>query len=272
MASTPIVLGYVPISSVSVAVDEWDVQAEVDDPTERFSGFDIARSAIVFVDLRSSTTAPDSVGRYTISTIVQRTAAGARLRLKWAGTGVPVDPNEGAGHRGYLTAGSPRNGLAWHPSPRVIQVEVALIEAAKNVESFAIIDNFDNGNSAVADEMARGRQVRTLPTVRTFTRGQVVTMRPGAADLALPYDDTRLPGIAIALEMAPGGVIVQTGGLVTDLPFTLEPGREVFLSNTGGMTQDAASVVRPGKLQLLGVAVDSSSMIFSPPAYSVNRA
>lgn len=262
MASPIVILGFTPVvSAPSVVADEWDVQAEIDDPTERFSGYDVNVGDVVFLDLLSSTTAPNTAGRYTIETILARSATHVRVVLSWDGYDVGVDPVEAAGHRGYLTRGSQRNGLAWHPTARTLMLPPELIEAAKNTESFVIIDRFSTGGAGSnVDQVARDRQVKAIPTDRTFTVGQVVTRRGGVTDLANPTLESRMPAIGVALGMGSGTVLVQCGGLLSNPVFSFEPGLPVFVSDTGGLTQDPNAVSRPGWLQLVGVAYDATSV------------
>ena len=253
-------LGFTPIiSAPSVGTDEWDVQAEVDDPSERFSGFDVVAGDVVFLDLLSSTSAPNTAGRYLVKSVLSRTAGTVRAILTWGGVDAAVDPVEGAGHRGYLTKSSERNSLAWHPTPRTLMVPIEVIEAAKNTESFAIIDRFSTGSSGSSvDQIARDRQVRAIPTDRTFTIGQVVTRRGGVTDLANPQDELKMPACGIALGMGAGTVLVQSGGVISNPVFSFEPGLPLFVSDTGGLTQNAASVTRPGNLQMVGIALDTT--------------
>lgn len=260
MASTITLLGFTPVvSAPSVGTDTWDVVAEVDDPTERFSGFDVLVGDVVFLDLLSSTSAPSTAGRYTVEAVLARSAASVRVILEWGGVGTAVDPIEGAGHRGYLTKASERNSLAWQPSPRVMMVPVELIEAAKNAESFAIIDRFVIGTTgSTVDQIARDRQVRAVATDRTFTIGQVITRRGGVTNLACPQDDARMPGVGIALGMGDGKVLVQSGGIVSNPAFAFEPGLPLFVSDAGGLTQNAADVSRPGQLQMVGTALEAT--------------
>lgn len=269
--STPVVLGVVPITSSYGGANRWDVQFEVDDPTERFSGFDVVSGGILFLDMVSSTTAPGTVARYIVESVLVRAAGVVRIVVTWAGVGAPVDPVEAAGQRGYLTQASPRNGLAWHPSYRTMQVESRLIEAAKNVEMFAVVDNFDSAAAPSPDSEARARQVREIPTPRTFTYGQVVTTRPGVGALADPRDPFYMPGIGIAIGMGTGVVYVQTSGTIDDLPYSLTPGKRVWVADNGGLTQDPTTVSKPGELQLIGVAVDATSVTISPPGLVVQR-
>lgn len=262
MASPVVILGFTPIvSAPSVNADEWDVQAEVDDPTERFSGYDVSVGDIVFLDLLSSTTAPMTAGRYIVETILSRSAGGVRVVLSWDGYDVAVDPVEAAGHRGYLTRASQRNGLAWHPSARSMMIPIELIEAARNTENFVVVDRFSTGGAGSnIDQVARDRQVKAIPTDRTFTIGQVVTRKGGVTDLANPQSDLKMPAIGVALGMGSGTVLVQCGGLLSNPVFSFEPGLPVFVSDLGTLTQDPAAVSRPGWLQMAGVAYDATSV------------
>lgn len=272
MAFTPTMLGFVPVTAADPAgTGVWDVNAEVDDPSERFSGFDVALGDVVFLDFIASTTAPGTVGRYEVDGVVSRSTGLVRVLLRWGGVGTPVSPLESAGHRGYLAKPSPRNGLAWHPSSRTLLVEPRLIEAAKNVEMFAVVDNFDSAAAPSPDSEARARQVRSVPTPLIFSYGQVVTTRPGVGALANPRDTSFMPGIGLALGMGDGVVYVQTSGTFDNLPYTLIPGERVWVGENGSLTQDPANVPRPGELQLLGVAVDATSVTISPPGLVVRR-
>lgn len=265
MSITIPLLGFTPVvSSPSVGIDQWDVQAEVDDPSERFSGFDVSVGDVVFLDLLSSTTAPGTAGRYLVEAILARSAGLIRVVLSWGGVGVGVDPIEGAGHRGYLTRSSDRNSLAWHPMARSLMVDPDLIQAARNTESFAIVDLFSTGAAGSSvDQVARDRQVRPLSADRSFTIGQTVTRRGGLTDLACPQDDLRMPALGVALGMGAGTVLVQSFGIVSNPVFHFEPGLPIFVASNGGLTQDPSSVTLPGWLQVVGVALDSSTVSFN---------
>lgn len=273
MATIPLLLGFVPIvSAPSVASDEWDVQAEVDDPSERFSAFDVSVGNVVFLDLLSSTTAPNTAGRYVVQSILSRTASTVRVILRWGGDGAGIDPVEGAGHRGFLTVQSPRNSLAWMPSARSLMLPPELVDASRNAEQFVIVDKFAiTINGSGTDQTARDRQVRTLPTDRTFTVGQLVTRRGGVTQLACPQDDLRMPAVGIALGMGSGSVLVQGAGIVSNPVFAFEAGLPVFVSDTGGMTQDPAAVTRPGWLQVIGTALDATVLSLSINGQATKR-
>ena len=273
MATIPLLLGFTPIvSAPSVATDEWDVQAEVDDPTERFSAFDVVVGNVVFLDLLSSTSAPNTSGRYTVQSILSRAAGTIRVILRWGGDDSGVDPVEGAGHRGFLTVQSPRNSLAWMPSPRGLMVSQDLIDASRNAEQFIIVDKFaiTTGGSGT-DQTARDRQVRTIPTDRTFTIGQLVTRRGGVTQLACPQDDLRMPAVGVALGMGSGSVLVQGGGIISNPVFNFEAGLPVFVSDSGGMTQDPNAVSRPSWLQLIGTALDTNVVSLSINGQATKR-
>lgn len=256
--AAPRLLGFTPlVSSPSVLDGEWDVTAEIDDPTERLSGFDVEVGDIVFVDLLSSTAAPGTAGRYTISLILTQTATSLRAVLRWGGNGDPVDPVEGAGHRGYLSSPSEQNSLAWMPSARTMLLPVELVEAAKNTETYAIIDKFASTISGtVIDQVARDRQVRAVSTLRTFSLGQVVCMRGEVPDLACPQDDLKMPAAGIALGMGAGKVVIQSFGTVSNAAFNFRRGLPLFVSDIGTLTQDPETVTRPGWLQPCGVAYE----------------
>lgn len=265
MAFTPTMLGVTPVvSALSVAVNEWDVWAEVDDPTERFSAYDVMVGDVVFTDFVASTSAPGTVGRYTVQSILTRTATDIRFILRWGGVGDAVDPIEAAGQRGYLTKPSVRNGFAWHPRYNVLMVPQALIDGARNTETFAVTDTFLSGSSGGAvDQLARDRQTRVIPTSQVFDIGRMVALRGGVPEVANPAEELRMPAAGIVLGMGVGSVLIQTVGTTPVLPYTFVPGLPVFVSNTGGLTQEAASVSRPGLLQMVGMAADVNVVTLS---------
>lgn len=249
-------MGFTPIiSAPSILSNEWDVTAEVDDPSERYSGFDVDVGDVVFINLLSSTSAPMTAGRYTITAILNRTATTVRAVLRWGGDGVGVDPVEGAGQRGYLSSPSTQNALAWQPNPRALQIEDDLVYAARNTEQFVIVDKFASSiNGAIIDQTARDRQVRSVSTLRSFTLGQLVTTRGGTPDLANPQDALKMPAVAMALGMGAGAVLLQAGGVVSNPVFDFIPGLPLFVGMNGSITQNPESITRPGILQQIGVA------------------
>lgn len=257
MAFNPTLLGLTPVySAQSTAANEWDVTAEVDDPTDQFSGFDAVVGDIAFTDFVSSTNAPGTVGRYTLQSIVSRTATTLRAIWRWGGVGDPVDPVEAAGQRGYLAKSSLRNGFAWHPRSNRLMVPQWVIDGARNTEAFAVTDTLSDsgGGSSGVDQTARDRQTRAIPTSQVFNTGQVVTERGGVLSLAHPADELLMPATGVVLSMGIGKVLVQTVGTTPALPYSFEPGKPVFVGAYGTLTQNADAVPRPGMFQHVGVA------------------
>lgn len=274
MAFTPTMLGFTPVvSAPSVGANEWDVTGEVDDPTERFSGYDVLAGDVVFTDFVSSTSAPGTVGRYTIVSVLSRAAGVARFILKWGGVGDPVDPIEAAGQRGYLTKPSIRNGFAWHPRANVLMVPQALIDGARNTETFAVTDTLSDlgGGASGVDAVARARQARTITTSSVFLIGQVVAEKGGALTLAQPEDELSMPAIGIVLSMGVGSVLVQTIGTTPALPYVFAPGEPVFVAPNGLLTQNATLVPRPGHLQMVGVAAGTNAVTLAMTGQMAKR-
>lgn len=274
MAFNPTLLGLTPIASApSTAVNEWDVTAEVDDPTDQFSAFDAAIGDVIFTDFISSTSSPDTVGRYTLQAIVSRSATVLRGIWRWGGVGDAVDPVEAAGQRGYLAKASLRNGFAWHPRSNRLMVPQRVIDGARNTEAFAVTDALSDsgGGSSGVDQTARDRQTRVIATSQVFNTGQVVSLRGGALTLAEPSDDLLMPAFGIVLSMGIGNVLIQTGGTTPSLPYALEPGKPVFVGAGGALTQNAEAVPRPGHLQHLGVAAAGNAVTLAITGMTVKR-
>jgi len=96
--------------------------ASVDDPLEINDGWAIARGDVVFLDLRASSTAPNTVGRYVVTSIVSKGSRSVSVVLEWEAAGGAVDPDECIGARGYLAQPVDQVGTVRHPIKQSIMV------------------------------------------------------------------------------------------------------------------------------------------------------
>ncbi len=261
MIDRPVLLGFTPISSGSMGSDAWSVVASIDDPLEINDGWAIARGDVVFLDLRASSTAPNSVGRYVIASIINKASHQIGVTLEWAAAGAPISPDECIGVRGYLAQPVDVVGTIQHPTQQTILLAQEVIDLAKQTELYAI-----------GDEAAETEQSRSFPTDEVIAPGTLVHVRStGMAVKADPQDATRMPASGIALSQSGVLVRVQTSGIVPRIANGLIPGAPVFVGDAGLPITDPAGITLPASVQMIGVALDTSSLSLAITGQFVKR-
>lgn len=262
MIDRPVILGFTPIACTPISDTAWAVTANVDDPLEVNDGWAIARLDVVFLDQRNSLTAPDTVGRYVISSIVNKGSRTIGVMLDWAAASQPVSPSECMNVRGYLAQPVDIVGTVMHPVPQTILLQREMIELAKQVEQYAI-----------GDEAAESEQARSFPTTEALAPGQLVHVLPtGMAVLATPQDPARMPAAGIVLSVSNNLARVQTSGIVGRIATGLLPGAPVFVGDAGLPITNPAGITLPAAVQMIGVALDSFSICLSISGQMVKRA
>jgi hypothetical protein len=240
----------------------WAVVASVDDPLEINDGWAIARGDVVFLDLRASISAPGTVGRYSIASIINKSSREVGVTLEWAAAGAPVSPSECIGVRGYLAQPVDVVGTVSHPTQQTMLLQQEVIDLAKQVELYAI-----------GDEAAETEQSRSFPTDEVIAPGTLVHVRTtGMAVRADPQDPERMPASGVALAQSGNLVRVQTSGIVPRLASGLIPGAPVFVGDAGLPITDPAGITLPASVQMIGVALDASSLSLAITGQLVKRA
>ncbi len=258
----PVLLGFTPLSSGDMGGTAWAVVASVDDPLEINDGWAIARGDVVFLDLRASISAPGTVGRYSIASIINKSRREVGVTLEWAAAGAPVSPSECIGVRGYLAQPVDVVGTVSHPTQQTMLLQQEVIDLAKQVELYAI-----------GDEAAETEQSRSFPTDEVIAPGTLVHVRTtGMAVRADPQDPERMPASGVALAQSGNLVRVQTSGIVPRLASGLIPGAPVFVGDAGLPITDPAGITLPASVQMIGVALDASSLSLAITGQLVKRA
>lgn len=262
MIDRPVILGFTPINCTPMGDAAWAVTANVDDPLEVNDGWGIARLDVVFLDQRNSLTAPGTAGRYVISGINNKGSRTVGVTLEWAAAGAPVSPSECMNVRGYLSQPVDVVGTVAHPIPQTILLQREFIDLAKKVELYAI-----------GDEAAESEQAKSFPTTEALAPGQLVhVLASGDAVLASPQDPARMPAAGIVLSVSNGLARVQTSGIVGRLASSLLPGAPVFVGDAGLPITNPEGITLPAAVQMIGVALDSSSVCLSISGQMVKRA
>lgn len=261
MIDRPVVLGYTPISCVSMGPDAWSVTATIDDPLEINDGWAIARGDVVFLDLRH-VTIPPSVGRYVINSLVSKSSRTIGAILEWASAAAPVSPAESIGVRGYLAQPVDAVGTVVHPIKQTILLDQAVIDLAKQVQLYAI-----------GDESSESEQVRAYVMAEAVSVGQLVRVTPSGTVLAAsPQDESRMPAAGIVLALEGNLARVQVSGIAPRIASGLIPGAPVFVGEGGLPVSSPTGITLPAALQAIGVALDSSSVALSITGQMVKRA
>jgi len=261
MIDRPVILGFTPTSSGSMGGSAWTVVASVDDPLEINDGWAIARGDVVFLDQRASDTAPNTVGRYVVTSIVSKSSRSVSVVLEWEAAGGAVSPDECIGVRGYLAQPVDQVGTVQHPIKQSIMVAQEVIDLAKKVELYAI------GDAAGEQE-----DVRAYATAEALSPGQFVHVTPaGMAVLAIPQDATRMPAAGMVIGTSGNQVRVRVGGIALRLASGLETGLPVFVGDGGLPITDPAGITLPAAVQMTGVALDSSTINLTITGQVVKR-
>lgn len=261
MIDRPVILGFTPTSCGDMGGSAWTVVASVDDPLEINDGWAVARGDVVFLDQRTSVAAPNTVGRYVITSIVSKSSHTLGLILEWAAAGAAVSPSECIGVRGYLAQPVDAVGTVQHPSKQTILVAQEMIDLAKKVELYSIGDE--------ADEQ---EDVRAYETVEALEPGQFAHVTPaGLAVLAIPQDPERMPATGMVIAKSGNQVRVRVGGIVPRLASGLDIGLPVFVGDGGLPITDPAGITLPAAVQMTGVALDSSTINLTITGQVVKR-
>jgi len=261
MITQPVILGFTPTAVTAMGSDAWAVTADVDDPLEINDGWFIARGDVIFLDLRNSVSAPGTVGRYVLSSIVSKSSRAVSVVLEWGSAGIPISPVQCIGVRGYLAQPLDLNGQISHPTQQTILIEQAVIDLAKHVEQYAIGDNSEDSE-----------HVKTLYAEEPVLAGQFVRLMPsGKIAVAIPQDSARMPATGLALTAGDGAIRVRVGGITPRLAAGLLPGAPVFVGDGGLPITDPAGITLPAAVQIAGVALDTASMFVTITGAVVKR-
>lgn len=262
MIDRPVILGFTPLNCVSMGGSAWSVTAAVDDPLEIHDGWAVARGDIVYLDQRASATAPGTVGRYEVSSIINKSSRQIGVTLAWAAAGAAISPDECLTVRGYLAQPVDAVGTISHPTQETMLLSQAVIELAKKVELYA-----------VGGEAEESEEVRTFLTSESLEEGQLVHVTPaGMAVLCSPQDPMRMPAAGIVLAQSGDQVRVRVNGIASRVTSGLIPGLPVFVGDGGLPISDPAGITLPASVQIIGVALDSLSISLAITGQVVKRA
>lgn len=262
----PVILGFVPTEAASMG-SLWDVIAQVDDPLECNDGWMVAKGDVVFLDLRASTTAPGTVGRYIIVDVMSASSRQVRVHLSWGSVTVPVSPLECIGKRGYLAQAVGMAGAVQHPTQQTILVAQPVIDLAKQVDALSGEGiGIESGNGVSAS------QTRAFVTDEPLVFGQCFAVLPnGKAVLACPQDASRMPAVGLVLERSGNVVRGQLGGEFLGSS-GLIPGAPVWVGGAGLPVSDFGGITLPAAMQLLGVALSSTDISLAITGQMTRRA
>lgn len=261
MVNHPVILGFVPTAVTAIGSTVWSVTATVDDPLEINDGWAIARGDVVFLDLRSSVEAPGRVGRYVIVNIVGKGSRIISVTLEWDAAGAPVSPLACLNVRGYLAQPVDVVGTVEHPRQQTILLEQAMIDLAKQVEQYAI-----------GTEAEESEQVKTFLAEEEVEAGQLVKVMPsGNIVISIPQDLERMPATGVALTSGEGQIRVRVGGIASRITSGLLPGAPVFVGDGGLPITDPTGITLPAAVQIVGTALDNSSISLAITGAMVKR-
>jgi hypothetical protein len=234
---------FIPGSATTVDAITFDTDGVIFDGNGLFSAADIQVDDIVYLDCYASLTSPGTVSRYVVTQINSQSGFSCNLRLEYADTGDPIDPNEISGSAGFIARPSALNALAYYAAPTVHTIPDYVIQHARNQDNILIVDpglNAGGGGNPHQKTMIGNAAIAAGKPIAKLANGKAAQAdSDGAGGLQniCGYAMTACSGDNAAFEVLLIGP--NLAGALTGLGFT--PGQDVFISEDGGYTNDANS-------------------------------
>lgn len=234
MSNTVFNARFTPTNSSMLSADTFQVIGAIFDGTGVYSGLDVSLNDVVFLDTFNSVTAPSTVSRYTIQSILFTSVSEAEVVLKYADTGTPVDPSEVIGNPGFICLASFALGLGYVSAPSLHTFPDYVAQYARNYDSYIKLESaLSNVDSSVVKGLYLNNSGSTIPftLVRQDNLGNIHKIDPSIESDAVNY-------LGVLLGSTPNGSsgLVALSGLVKNISTGFSMGDIVYLSKTGGLT------------------------------------
>lgn len=248
---------FIPRISTQITLTEFEVVATVVDNLSLFGTGDILAGDVVFLDLFTSMSAPNSVGRYIVKQIVSLSGSEVTLRIEWADLGIPVDPVECLDADGLICRSSVNYHFGFLPGWSMQQVPEYIVQYAKNSEFWKVIDlNLGGSGSSDKKSIMAGETLVAGDFINIYDLAGSPRVRKARADM----EGYSANGFIFADVNAGAMVDVYFKGLNSVLT-GLTPGLAYFIhaSLPGGVSHTAPSVVG-NVIQMVGTAVSATEL------------
>ncbi len=234
---------FTPTASSALSADEFQVVANIFDGTGAYSALDVALDDVVFLDTFNSITAPSTVSRYTVQSIITASISSVELVLKYADTGTPVDPGEITGNPGFVGRASAIQTLAYHAAPSLHTFPDYLTQYARNYDSFIKLEaalSGVGGDASVIQGLysnGSGSTISALTLVRQNSAGNIFTIDPSVEAEVVSY-----LGVLVGQTLNNANGAVALAGLIKNITTSFVIGDILYLSKTGTLTTSVPEI------------------------------
>jgi hypothetical protein len=242
MSNTVFNARFTPTGSIQLTAETFQVTADIFDGTGVYSGFDLDLDQVVFLDTFNSISAPQSVSRYTIDSILSTGAVEVEVVLRYADTGSPVDPGEITGNPGFIAAATAEKLFAYHAAPTLHTIPDYIVQYARNYDNYVTLEDalggdVDAGAIKGLFTNGSGSLINALTPVRQDSAGEMFPINPSNES-----EVSNILGLLSAntADDAQGTVVFE--GLLLNVTTSFVVGDVIYLSKSGGLTATAPDI------------------------------
>lgn len=228
---------FIPSSSTQISVDTFDVQGTIFDGNGMFSAADAQINDMVFLDCFGSMTAPGTISRYKVIQINSAVGFNLNVRLRYADSGVVVDPAEVPGSAGFICRSSLLRELSYHAAPTIHTFPDYVVQYSRNIDNYTTLENDLNAINDSLEMLDSEFLNDTGSTIDGLT--PVKQLVDGSIDLIDPSVEADIKNLLGVVEdpITDGNKgLVIFSGLIKSITTSFTIGDVIYLSKTGTLT------------------------------------
>lgn len=244
MSNTVFSARFTPTSSTPLSSDTFQVSGDIFDGTGIYSGLDVELDDVLFLDTFNSITAPGSISRYVVLSIISSGISSVQAIFQYADTGSPVDPGEVIGNPGFVARASVVQGLAYHAAPTLHTIPDYVTQYARNYDSYIKLETALSSISAVDASVIKGlflnstgSSIAALTPVKQNGSGLMASVDPSSET-----DIQNYLGVLTQTTANGNSGAVAFSGLIKNVSTSFVLGDILYLSKTGGLTATAPEI------------------------------
>lgn len=234
---------FTPTSSTVLSPDEFQVVADIFDGNGQFSGTDVDVDDVVFLDTFASLTAPATISRYYVQSIVTQGPSSVEVVLKYEDTGTPVDPGEVSGNPGYIARRSLVKKYAYHAPPTIHTIPDYVTQYARDYDNYIKLEvdlQAGSGSGDLLKGTFTNNSGSTIPILKLVKQNSSGVISP--VDASVEADVENIVGVTMAAILNTAAGDVGFSGLIKNVTTSFLVGDVIYLSKTGGYISTAPEI------------------------------